>query len=141
MILNADGAQDLKPGQFLVRSGDLVRGVAFRPTDAEIRSFMAARPMPQLPAPSWIDVEATRPIRVDDEASTMATEVEQLAKKIRRVWLTDGSKRAMAREAGVTYGGSWAAKIDQAIDYLEAQDATTPADSPPSGAGRGVAVE
>ena len=136
IVLGASGAEQLGEGHFMTVLDGLVTGAAFHPSDEEITTFLLRRGTQLLPAPDWGWVgRRPEPRVIEAGSSTLATEVEQLAKKIRRVWLADGSKRAMAREAGVTYGGSWAAKIDQAIDYLEAQDATTPADSPPSGAG------
>ena len=130
LILNADGAEALKPGQFLVRSGNLVRGVAFKPSDDEIRAFLQQRPAAQLPAPDWLARS------LDDEpvdvigSSTMATDVARLAEKIRPGWENGQSKRAMAKLAGGEYAGAFAHKIDQAIAFL----ATTTPHSGPQGA-------
>jgi len=50
MILGAGGAEQLPPRQFMTVMGRPLRGVAFAPSDEEIRNFLAARPLtPRLP--------------------------------------------------------------------------------------------
>jgi hypothetical protein len=54
VILGAGGAEQLPPRQFLTVMDQLLRGVAFAPSDEEIRSFLAAgRLRPTLPHRGW----------------------------------------------------------------------------------------
>jgi DNA segregation ATPase FtsK/SpoIIIE-like protein len=61
VILGAGGAERLPPRQFLTVMDRLIQGVAFAPSDQEIRSFLAARPVAAYPAPDWLDGETTIP--------------------------------------------------------------------------------
>ncbi len=54
-VLGQYGAEELGKDQFLVRLiNDMIRGVAFHPSDDEVKSFLASRPVVALPISSWI---------------------------------------------------------------------------------------
>jgi hypothetical protein len=57
VILGAGGAERLPPRQFLTVMDRLIQGVAFAPSDGEIRAFLAARPAAAYPVPDWLDGE------------------------------------------------------------------------------------
>jgi hypothetical protein len=68
VILGSGGAERLPPRQFLTVMDRLIQGVAFAPSDEEIRAFLAARPVAPYPAPDWLEGEtaAPQPTRVMD---------------------------------------------------------------------------
>lgn len=55
VILNAPGAERLDKRQFLTVMQNLVRGVAFAPSDEQIAVFLASRQVPALPRPDWLE--------------------------------------------------------------------------------------
>ena len=54
VVLGAGGAERLPPRHFLTVLEQLVRGVAFAPSDADITAFLARRPTPVYPPPRWL---------------------------------------------------------------------------------------
>jgi DNA segregation ATPase FtsK/SpoIIIE-like protein len=54
VILGAGGAEQLQPRQFMTVMNQLIRGVAFAPSDEEIGRFLASRPVQPYPAPDWL---------------------------------------------------------------------------------------
>jgi hypothetical protein len=61
-VLGQYGAEELGKDQFLVRLiNDLVRGVAFHPSDDEVKSFLSSRPVAGLPAPAWFGNTRSQP--------------------------------------------------------------------------------
>lgn len=59
VVLGAGGAEQLPPRQFLAVMGDLVRGVAFAPSDEEIRTFLQAHIASPSSPQTWLDEGAT----------------------------------------------------------------------------------
>jgi hypothetical protein len=134
IVLGAVGAEQLPQGHFMTVVNGLQHGVGFHPSDDDIMRYLARHQAPALPAPDWLDVESrtvqhdpiedTQPVRVRSNGSVSA-ETMLIAEQIRETWEGGGSKRAMARAAGLEYAGSSAAKIDKAIAYCEQYFATT----------------
>jgi hypothetical protein len=126
VILNAAGAETLPPRQFITVNGfDSLRGVAFGPSDEEITSFLAARPVQEVIDAEWLEV--------DQEmlpANSQRDETVELAEQIRELWKGKASKRAMAMSRGKTYAGAFADKLDAAIRYLELSATTATTTSP-----------
>lgn len=123
VIIDSGGAENLEVGQFILAMDGLQRGVAFNPSDEEIRGFIARRG--PLPAVDWGWLEV--PVEVIDAGpGIMATELLDLAEKIRPAWEMGESKRKIAESIGKTYAGYWARKIDAAITYLENAATTSP---------------
>lgn len=54
VVLSTDGAEKLRERQFLVVLDKLVRGVAFAPSDKEIRAYLASRPVVAHATPPWL---------------------------------------------------------------------------------------
>jgi hypothetical protein len=55
--LDTHGAEVLEEHQFIAQLGTVVeKGVAFHPSDEQIREFLARRPVMALPAPDWLTV-------------------------------------------------------------------------------------
>jgi hypothetical protein len=112
-----------------------VQGASAKPDDEELRRYLAAQPIPNLPKPAWLGEFAPRAAATDfPEVSppiialsraAAPDPVAELAEQIRPLWqqMQDGearfSKSALARHVGQRYAGSWAAKIDEALLYLE----------------------
>lgn len=61
VILGAGGAERLPPRQFLTVMDRLIQGVAFAPSDEEIRTFLIERPVSPYPAPEWLEGETAVP--------------------------------------------------------------------------------
>jgi len=59
LVLSATGAEKLQDRQFMVVFDKLVRGVAFAPSEAEIRAFLTSRPVMTHPAPTWLGESAS----------------------------------------------------------------------------------
>jgi hypothetical protein len=53
-ILNAPGAEALGKRKFLTVMQNLVQGVAFAPSDAQIATLLASRKVSALPRPDWL---------------------------------------------------------------------------------------
>jgi len=118
VVLGAPGADQLGNRQFMtVINASLQHGMAFAPTDQEIEQFLNDRSVKPLPPPTWLKTSVS--------TETVETDSVQLVELIRPAWLRGESKRAMARLAGKEYAGSFTAKIDQAIEILEKEAATT----------------
>jgi DNA segregation ATPase FtsK/SpoIIIE-like protein len=68
VILGSGGAERLPPRQFLTVMDRLIQGVAFAPSDEEIRAVLTARPVAPYPVPDWLEGEtaAPQPTRVID---------------------------------------------------------------------------
>lgn len=61
VILNAAGAETLPARQFMAGLGlDITRGVGFSPDDNELGAWLANRPAPSLPAPTWLELPTGR---------------------------------------------------------------------------------
>jgi hypothetical protein len=56
VILGESGAETLPDGQFLARLGDIKRGVAWAPGDAEIAAYLDSRTVAPAPAPAWLSL-------------------------------------------------------------------------------------
>lgn len=111
--LDMTGAESLGVHQFIAQLDTApVKGVAFHPSDDELRELLATRVVPALPAPQWLLTAG--------ETAEAPERIRQVAERIRPIWAAGGSKRAMAREIGVEYAGNYCAWIDQAVAWLAA---------------------
>lgn len=110
VILGAGGAEQLPPRQFLTVMDQLLRGVAFAPSDDEIRSFLAARPVAPYPAPSWLGAN----IAPATTSQSWQNETEQqICALLGQGW----SLRAVQRELfGYTGGAAY-----EAVKAVQAQ--------------------
>ena len=118
LVLNAAGAETLPPRQFIMANGfDLVRGVGFSPSDAEIAAFLAERHVAQIVDAEWLEMAPAPQIG--------NSEIQILAERIRSLWLAGESKRRMAQSVGQEYAGAFCRKLDQAIQILESGGTTT----------------
>jgi hypothetical protein len=127
-MFDARGAEGLAENQFLAMlTGEMTRGVAFHPSDDELRAYVQSRPVQ--PLSEWR--VAPQPSHEPVIGQVWSRETIELAQDIEEVWRNDGSKREMARSVGKEYAGSFCAKLDQAIEYLES--ATTTSDLPAFG--------
>jgi DNA segregation ATPase FtsK/SpoIIIE-like protein len=109
VVLGAAGAEQLPPRHFLTVMDNLVRGVAFAPSDEEIEAFLSARPRPPYPTPAWLVPTPAAVGAVDETAE--------------RIWalLAEGrSMRAVQLELfGYTGGAAYeAVKAVQASQLL-----------------------
>ncbi len=103
VILGAGGAEQLPPRQFLTVMDRLLRGVAFAPSDEEIRNFLAARPVAPHPAPSWLEVDVV-------PATTSQPQQNETEQQIRVLLAQGWSLRAVQRELfGYTGGAAYEA--------------------------------
>ena len=110
VILGAGGAEQLPPRQFLTVMDQLLRGVAFAPSDDEIRSFLAARPVAPCPAPSWLEAGAV-------PATTSQPQQHETEQQIRTLLGQGWSLRAVQRELfGYTGGAAY-----EAVKAVQAQ--------------------
>ena len=116
VVINAGGAEGLGHRQFLaVVGGRLQAGLAYAPSDADIEAYLNQNPV--LPM-QMLDLTAVA-LPVGQDGETI-----KLAEQIREAWQRGESKRGMARLMGQNYAGSFASRIDRAIDYLVATTAT-----------------
>ena len=53
LMIGCAGAETLSPRHFLVRLHGLIHGVAFDPTDSELRIFLSQNSVPQVEPPGW----------------------------------------------------------------------------------------
>lgn len=61
--LDAPGAEGLSGAQFIAQlDGGPVRGVAFRPDDAQVKKFLEGRQVEALPAAAWLELPAGEPV-------------------------------------------------------------------------------
>jgi len=114
VVLSTDGAEKLQERQFLVVLDKLVRGVAFAPSDEEIRAFLASRPVVAQPVPPWL---AQRPTIIsaepDDEVREETEESEgeeepltpEKHQQIERLLAQNLSLRAIQRQVFGYIGG------------------------------------
>lgn len=110
VILGAGGAEQLPPRQFLTVMDQLLRGVAFAPSDEEIRSFLAARPVAPYPAPSWLEADAV-------PATASHQQEDEIEQQIRVLLGQGWSLRAVQRELfGYTGGAAY-----EAVKAVQAQ--------------------
>lgn len=96
---------------------------AFEPTDDEIRALLSRRAVASLPKEDWVldNVPAlpTQPGAVSLPEPEPRSDIEKLAEAIRDQWNPEMSKRAIGALLGKQYGGAWASKIDQMVEYLK----------------------
>lgn len=133
-ILDQNGAETLREGEFLAQleQPDTVQGWSAMPSDGEIISYLDGQPSPHLGRPGWLslvtDTITPSPPVINLTATLPQAEVSpiaDLAEQIRPLWtqMEQGNirfnKSELARAVGQRYAGSWAAKIDAAILYLE----------------------
>jgi hypothetical protein len=112
--LDMGGAEGLSEHQFIAQlDGSPVRGVAFHPSDEELRQFLATRMVAALAAPGWLKLAAPTVVN-------RSSEIIELAEQIEGLWLSGASKRKLAESVGAVYAGAMAGKIDRAIEYLTA---------------------
>lgn len=110
VILGAAGAEQLPPRQFLTVMDQLLRGIAFAPSDEEIRSFLVARPVAPYPAPSWLEAGAV-------PATTSSPQQHETEQQIRTLLGQEWSLRAVQRELfGYTGGAAY-----EAVKAVQAQ--------------------
>ncbi|MCB8923977.1 MAG: hypothetical protein H6662_20545 [Ardenticatenaceae bacterium] len=110
VILGAGGAEQLPPRQFLTVMDQLLRGVAFAPSDEEIRSFLAARPVAPHPAPSWLETDAI-------PATASHLQEDAIEEQIRALLGQGWSLRAVQRDLfGYTGGAAY-----EAVKAVQAQ--------------------
>ena len=110
VILGTGGAEQLPPRQFLTVMDQLLRGVAFAPSDEEICSFLAARPVAPYPAPSWLETDAI-------PVTTSRQQEDEIEQQIRALLGQGWSLRAVQRELfGYTGGAAY-----EAVKAVQAQ--------------------
>ncbi len=119
VILGAGGAEQLPPRQFLTVMDQLLRGVAFAPSDDEIRNFLAARPVAPYPAPSWLEADVV-------PATASHQQQDEIEQQIRALLGQGWSLRAVQRELfGYTGGAAY-----EAVKAVRAQmEASTGGDT------------
>jgi DNA segregation ATPase FtsK/SpoIIIE-like protein len=101
VILGAGGAEQLQPRQFMTVMNQLIRGVAFAPSDEEIGNFLAARPVAAHPIPIWLEAGGT---------TTAIPAPDATEERIRSLLGQGRSLRAVQRELfGYTGGAAYEA--------------------------------
>ena len=130
VVLSTQGAEKLQDRQFLVVLDRLVQGVAFAPSDAEIRAFLASRPVLVQPAPTWLGSRPTviegEPPEIPSPEANEGDEEEPLTPEKRDQishLLEQGlSLRAIQREAFGYVGGKAYRSVKRVQQELEAAD-------------------
>lgn len=116
------GATDLQKGYFVSRVGGVVQKVgSFQPSDEQVGNFLMNHRVDAYDKPQWIENLAlpTAPAADALPEPNPRSDIEQLAETIRGQWTPDMSKRAIGALLGKQYGGAWASKIDQMVEYLK----------------------
>lgn len=112
VILGASGAEQLPPHRFMTVLGSLVTGVAFAPSDDEIRAFLAARQVPMLPAPIWLDEPVEQGDSRDEQIRALHAGGASLNEIQRQVFgftggaAYDAVKAILASTTGTTTGST-----------------------------------
>jgi hypothetical protein len=122
--LDADGAEDLVDHQFIAQLGpSVVKGVAFHPSDEQLREFLRARSVMALPAPDWLSVTSKDVI---DERTTrireMARQGQSMADIQRAVFgYAGGSAYEAVRDAlkGMTSGSTTSTTTTAAVGEVD----------------------
>jgi hypothetical protein len=110
VVINQDGAERLQTRQFVAVVGNQVQaGLAYAPSDDELLRYLDEHPTQQM---QMLD------LTVQTALPGLDHEIVRIAEQIRSAWERGESKRQMARMLGQTYGGGFANKLDQAIEYL-----------------------
>jgi hypothetical protein len=127
-MFDARGAEALAENQFLAMlTGEMTRGVAFHPSDDELRSFVQSRPVQ--PLSEWrVAQQPAEPVT----SQAWSRETIELADQVRELWECGASCFEMARHCGKTYAGAFYNKLNQAIEYLEATRCSSSSTSPVS---------
>jgi hypothetical protein len=109
VVLGAGGAESLAPRHFLTVMEKLVEGVAFAPSDNEIRSFLESRPARHHPNPEWLEGEIV--------AAASPTPEQDMTEQIRGLLADNWSLRAIQQELfGYTGGAAY-----EAVKAVQAQ--------------------
>lgn len=78
VILRVPGAENLADRHFMTRmNGQVLEGVAFDVTAQDVQQFLAAHPVPQLPAPKWLELGESVSIPVKPEPKVDDTEARE----------------------------------------------------------------
>lgn len=86
VILNSGGAESLAARQFMTVIGaDLIRGVAFSPSDADLTDFMDAHPAGTLPSPAWLDGRSMRTVSPQDSQAERIREMHASGASMRQI--------------------------------------------------------
>jgi hypothetical protein len=130
------GASDLKEGYFLAKFGASKLAGAFEPTDDQLITFLASRPVPTLEQDGWIDADvseqqqlsvqpASESLPEPQAVSEPDARVIELAEKIKDQWTPDLSGNKIAAMLGFSqYGGSYKRRVDEVIKYLTSTTTT-----------------
>jgi hypothetical protein len=122
VVLGAGGAESLAPRHFLTVMEKLVEGVAFAPSDNEIRSFLESRPTTRHPDPEWLEGEvvavrsSNRAVQSSNRADSPTPE-RDMTEQIRALLADNWSLRAIQQELfGYTGGAAY-----EAVKAVQAQ--------------------
>lgn len=108
VVLGTAGAETLPHHQFMTVIGGLMTGVAFAPSDEEIRAFLAARSVAMLPAPEWI--EEPEAIPLNESTERVEKPVLSREQQIRDLHAQGLSSNEIQRQVyGFTGGAAYAA--------------------------------
>lgn len=127
VILNANGAETLGPRQFITYQGqDLVRGVAFAPSDRELEMYLDSRPVTVIPAPDWLE----------SSQQQNSLFVDPKTEEILDLHRQGLSKNEIQRRVFGFTGGAAYANVTRVIDqYSGSTTSTTGTESPETGQG------
>lgn len=117
------GASSLRDGYFLAKFGASKLAGAFEPTDDEIRSFLASRPVDKIEDDDWIDGQLVREDQVEagSEAAALLPDNELgHADYLKVIDLIDAGKSpsAIVRELWGVTGGSKFLRLNEQVKHL-----------------------
>lgn len=129
VVLSTDGAEKLQERQFLVVLDKLVRGMAFAPSDEEIRAFLASRPVVAHPSPAWLTRQPTiiegETDEAVDESEDGTGEEEPLTpekqRQIEHLLMQNLSLRAIQRQVFGYVGG----KAYRTVKRVQSESSTS----------------
>lgn len=141
--LGTPGAEQLHEGYFYSKFGAQQLTGAFEPTDDEIAEFLRKRSVSKVDEPGWelssMDFGTDKRIEADEvplivptagshsipDLEPASTETQRMAEGIRSQWFIGMSKSAVSRLLGYPqYGGSYKAKTDAVVEYLNSTTTT-----------------
>lgn len=126
-VLSTNGAESLPERHFLTVISNLVRGMAFAPSDDEIVEFLDRHPVATAAKPDWIDADAVNVTKDEPEPESVRDlHILDL--------FTDGKSQADIEKAIFGYkGGSAANKVAEVLRRY-GKIATTTGNMPATGA-------